>query len=137
MATIEDVVLKITRKTKEKRAVVDVRYEIVFDAYDQASNQPYAEVCRVVGDDTIIGDPPSAGADDTLGFVTPMFFRSTQADGEKAISRHWTRTFHLADLNEDRGAEPNPDELRAVVSLTPVLPQTVSRESNLVKLRIS
>lgn len=93
-------------------------------------------MCRLIGDDTILGDTPAAGADDTLGFLTPLFFRNTRSDGQETLSRQWKRTFRIADLDEDRGPIPNPDEIRALVTLTPVPPAAASRESNVVKKRI-
>lgn len=136
MATIGEVVLKIRNKSGGKEAVVDVRYDVVFDTYDQSSNQVYAEVCRLMGDDTILGDPPAASTDDTLGFLTPLFFRNTRSDGQPSINRHWTKTFRLVDLDEDRGPIPNPDEIRALVTLSPIFPAATSRESNVVNKRI-
>jgi hypothetical protein len=135
MASIGPVKLNI-KKQSDTEFLVDVKYEILFDSYDVGSNQPYAEVCRLMGDDTGTGDPPDAGPDDTIGFLTPLFFRSTQADGSEKLERHWTKTFRKADLDEDRGPIPNPDEIKAVVTLTPVPPATVTAESDLVKKRI-
>lgn len=135
MASIGPVKLNI-KKQNDNEFLVDVKYEITFDSYDTHSNQPYAEVCKLVGDDTITGDPPAAGADDTLGFLTPLFFRSTQADGKEKLERHWSKTFRKADLDEDRGPIPNPDEIRAVVTLTPVAPSVATAESDVVKKRI-
>jgi hypothetical protein len=132
MASIGDVKLSIEDKGTTE-AVVNVRYEIRFDSYDQNSNQAYVEVCRIVGDDTGTGDPPAAGDDDTLGFMTPLFFRSTQANGKPSLKRQFTTTFRKTDLDEDRGTIPDPDEIRALVTLTPVAPSAVSRQSNLVE----
>lgn len=132
MATIGDVVLRITDQPDGKSAVVDVTYDITFDTYDQNSNQTYAEVCRLIGDDTIVGDPPAAGTDDTLGFLTPLFFRHTRSDGQPTLRREWTKKFRMADLDEDRGQIPNPDEIRALVSLEPIPPAASRRESNVV-----
>ena len=132
MATISDVVLKITNKPGGKEAEVEVSYDILFDSYDQHSDQVYAEVCRLMGDDTNTGDPPGAAPDDTLGFLTPLFFRNTRSGGQPKLSRNWTRTFRMADLDEDRGPIPNPDEIRALVTLSPIPPATTSRESNVV-----
>ncbi len=138
MASIGPVTLKVNLKGHE--ANVDVKYDIEFDQYDQMSNQAYAEVCRLVGVDTGVGDPPEAGDDDILGFLTPLFFRNTRANGSPSVSRHFQKTFSKADLDEDRGPIPNPDELRAVVTLAPVaptVPTSASRESNLVKKNIT
>lgn len=132
MASIGPVELKVRLKGDE--ALVDVIYEVTFDSFDQHSNQAYVEVCRLIGDDTATGDPP--GLDQTLGFVTPLFVTGTAANGQTTLKREWKKTFRKTDLDEDRGTVPNPDEIRAVVSLTPVQPAAASRESNLVTKRI-
>ncbi len=132
MATIGPVELKVRLKGND--AFVDVSYPITFDSYDQHSNQPYVEVCRLIGDDTATGDPP--GADHTLGFVTPLFVTETASNGEASLVRAWSKTFRKTDLDEDRGPVPNPDEIRAVVTLTPVQPAAAAAESNLVTKRI-
>ncbi len=132
MASIGPVELKV--RLKGDAALVDVTYEITFDSYDQHANQAYVEVCRLIGDDTATGDPP--GPDQPLGFVTPLFLTGTASDGKPTLQRSWSKTFHRADLDEDRGPVPNPDELRAVVSLTPVQPAGITRESNLVTKNI-
>lgn len=132
MASIGPVELKVRLKGDE--ALVDVTYEVTFDSFDQHSNQAYVEVCRLIGDDTATGDPP--GPDQTIGFVTPLFVTGTAANGQPTLKREWKKTFRKTDLDEDRGTVPNPDEIRAVVSLTPVQPAAASRESNLVTKRI-
>ncbi len=138
MAKIGPITLKLDRKGKE--TTVDVSYEITFDKQDQDAKQVYSEMCRLIGDDTDVGDPPEAGGDDTLGFLTPIFNEDTAAKGKPKLERHFTKTFRTADLDEDRGEIPNPDEFRARVTLTP-LPrgsgQPIERESALVKRKIS
>jgi hypothetical protein len=128
MATIGPVKLNID--IQGNRATVEVAYDINFDSYDQNSNQPYVEVCRLMGDDTNVGDTPEAGADDVLGFVTPIFLRSTASNGQPKLSRRWAKTFPTGDLDEDRGNVPNPDEFFARVTLTPVAPATATAVSN-------
>ncbi len=132
MASIGPVELKV--RMKGEQANVEVAYQITFDSYDQHADQAYVEVCRLIGDDTATGDPP--GPDQTLGFLTPLFVTNTRSDGQPTLQRDWKKAFRKADLNEDRGTVPNPDELRAVVTLTPVQPAAVSRESNLVTKNI-
>ncbi len=127
MATIGPVKLNID--IQGNQATVEVAYDITFDSYDQNSNQHYVEVCRLMGDDTNVGDTGEAGADDPLGFVTPIFLRSTASNGQPKLSRRWTKTFPKGDLDEDRGNVPNPDEFFARVTLTPVAPATVSKDS--------
>lgn len=134
MATVGNVKLKID--IAGNQANVDVTYDITFDSYDQKSNQRYVEACRLMGDDTNVGDPPDAGADDPLGFLTPLFFRNTQSDGKPKLSRHFTKTFPKGDLDEDRGNVPNPDEFYAQVTLTPVAPAPATAVSNPVTKQI-
>ncbi len=137
MATIGPIKLKIEIKGTE--ATVDVTYDINFDQHDQQSQQAYREECRLIGDDSKVGDPPAAGGDDTLGFLTPPFFDDTKAGKSARLSRHWTKTIRKGDLDEDRGAFSDADELRATVTLRPVPPapgKPVHRESNLVKKNI-
>ena len=136
MATIGPVTLNVA--IKGKSANVDVTYTITWSATDQKSNQTYFEECRLMGDDTGVGDPASAGPDDTLGFLTPLFNNHTRSDGKPTLERHFTKKFRTAQLDEDRGSVPNPDELRARVVLkkTTGTAKPVTRESNLVKKTI-
>jgi hypothetical protein len=134
MASIGPVKLQIT--LQELKAEVDVTYDISFDEYDQKTDQVYVEVCKLIGDDTGTGDELDAGPDDVIGYLTPLFFRNTRANGARTLARHFTKVFRTADLNEDRGTVSNPDEIRALVTLTPVMPSAVKRESNLVTAEI-
>jgi hypothetical protein len=137
MAKIGPVKLKID--VQGAQATLDVAYDIEFSAHDRQSQQAYKEECRLIGDDTNVGDPPAAGGDDTLGFLTPPFFDDTKAGDSPTLARHWTKTVRKNDLDEDRGAFSDSDELRARVTLTPVPPATgkaVHRESNLVRKNI-
>ena len=137
MAKISPIKLKLDVKGAE--TTVDVSYEITFDKKDQDAKQKYEEMCRLMGDDTDTGDPPAAGGDDTLGFLTPMFTTDTAAKGKDRVARHFTKKFRTADLDEDRAQIPNPDEFRALVTLTP-LPRgsgaAIKRESPVVKRKI-
>jgi hypothetical protein len=139
MAKIGTVKMKIDMEGAE--ATVDVDYTITFDGEDQESGHTYKEEVRLIGDDTHANDPADlAGPDDVLGFLTPIFNNKTKFEGEAKVERHLTKTFRRSDLDEDRTFVPNPDELRARVTLTPVPPtagQVVSRESAMAKRKIS
>ncbi|MCA1684007.1 MAG: right-handed parallel beta-helix repeat-containing protein, partial [Actinobacteria bacterium] len=105
---------------QDGEALVHVMYDINFSEVDVQSNQVYSEECRLIGVDVGVDDPPAAGADDTLGFLTPLFNDNTTPEGGSAtLSRHFTKTFRRATVDEDKGSIPNPDELRARVTLTP------------------
>ena len=60
-----------------------------------------------------------------------MFFPlgGLRSNGQATTSRTLTKTIGWADLNEDDNGGNVDDEIRAVVTLTPVLPVTTSRES--------
>jgi hypothetical protein len=118
-------------------ATVNVHVDVAFNSYDVNSNQQYKMVCRLVGDDTPEGNP-----DDSVrnGSLTPAISlpglppidlgQLIQADGLTTKSFTFTKTLAKADLDEDQAPEPNPDEIQAEVTLTPLLPQTVTRQSN-------
>ena len=118
-------------------ATVNVDVDVLFDSYDVHSNQRYKMVCRLVGDDTPEGNPDEAIRN---GSLTPVLNippfppidlgQVIQADGLTTKSFTFTKTLAKADLDEDQAPEPNPDEIQAEVTLTPILPQTVTRQSN-------
>lgn len=134
--------IQVVNNGPNLEAKIEVEYDIVFNSFDQNSNQPYAESCRLIGDDTGIL-PPEDGVDDQIpgGTLFPIFpippFNQVASNGAASVHRVRTKTLPLNNLNEDQGAIPNPDELRAVVTLTPVVPVAVSRESSQVALNIA
>ena len=55
------------------------------------------------------------------------------------MSRRHQKSFRALDLNEDLGSIPNPDEIRALVTLTPAPPskrKPTQRQSPMVKLKM-
>lgn len=131
--------VKLAIDVKGAKANVDVTYDIMFSATDQKKKQAYEEECRLIGDDTNPDDPPEAGGDDTLGFMTPLFNKAVAADNKATVSRHIKKSFRTEDLDEDRGTIPNPDEIRALVTLRPAAPaqgKAVRRQSPMVKLKL-
>ena len=136
MASIGSV--KFTVDIQAGKATVNVSYTVTYNAQDKKTKQLYKETCRLIGDDTHAGDPAGSAPDDTLGFMTPLFFKS-QFSGAAAETREFTKTFIAGDLDEDRGLNPDPDELRARVDLVPVPPtkaKPTTRESKMVKLKV-
>ena len=126
MAFIGLVTLNIVRDVAN--ADITVTYSLTGSAFDVASGQPYTEVCRLIGDDTGIV-PPEDNTDDAIpnGVLTP-FFSSVVFPNTTPLNRVRTRTIPLANLNEDVGT----DEIRAVVTLTPIPASATTRESNQV-----
>ena len=132
--------VKLNLKIKGEKATVDVTYDILFSQTDIKKKQTYEEECRIIGDDTHRGDPAQAGGDDTLEFLSPLFAKPVKPKGEaETVSRRHKKTFRALDLNEDQGSIPNPDEVRALVTLRPTAPATgkpVQRQSPMVKLKM-
>lgn len=131
--------VKLTVKITGEDATADVTYDILFSKTDQKKQQTYEEECRLIGDDTHAADPPAAGGDDTLEFLTPLFNKDVKAGTDATLSRQHKKTFRALDLNEDLNTIPNPDEIRALVTLRPVAPATgkaVRRESPMLKLKL-
>jgi hypothetical protein len=138
MATIGPV--KLALKVKGDTATVDVTYDIKFSATDMKNKQAYEEECRIIGDDTNPADAAAAaGGDDTLEFVTPLFNKDVKPGKTDTVSRRHKKSFRALDLDEDRGDIPNPDEIRALVTLRPAPPskrQPTQRQSPMVKLKM-
>ncbi len=131
--------IKLTVKITGDTATADVTYNILFSKTDVKKQQAYEEECRLIGDDTNANDPPAAGGDDTLEFMTPMFNKDVTPGASETSARHFTKSFRALDLNEDMNAIPNPDEIRALVTLRPAPPaagKAVRRESPMVKLKL-
>ena len=135
MARIGTVQLDL--KIKGDTANVDVKYDILWSQTDIKKKQAYEEECRLIGDDTHIADPPEAGGDDTLEFLTPMFNKEVKPGKNPTVSRRHKKSFRALDLDEDRGSIPNPDEIRALVTLRPVpTGKPVQRQSPTIKLKM-
>ena len=131
--------MKLDLKVKGEKATVEVTYDILFSQTDIKKKQAYEEECRLIGDDTHRADPPAAGGDDTLEFLSPLFNKAVKPGKTETVSRRHKKTFRALDLNEDTGSIPNPDEVRALVTLRPAAPATgkpVQRQSPMVKLRM-
>jgi len=154
MASITNLTLDVEVVNDGANLVANVTaaYTIGFSDYDVSSNQPYREACKLIGDDTGI-TPAEDGVDDAIAngqlfpqllFPSPVpfplpipLFNTVQSNGQASIDRVHTKTISLSNLDEDQAPVPNPDEIRAQVSLTPVLPVAVIRESAQFALNVS
>ena len=130
--------VKLAIKIKGDTATADVTYDILFSKTDIKKQTAYEEEVRLIGDDTHAGDPPEAGGDETLEFMSPLFNKDVKAGTKETLTRKHKKSFRALDLNEDMNAIPNPDEIRALVTIRPAnAPQRMSRrESPMVKLRL-
>lgn len=152
MATVSDLTLQIdvVNNGATLEANVVVEYDVDFSSYDQNSNQPYTEVCRLKGDDSGIV-PAEDGTDDVIpnGQLFPLqlfpvpgqplpliLFPQTASNGATSVHRVREKTLDLSNLNEDQVGAIR-DEIRAEVTLSPVAPVAVTRESAQVVLDIA
>jgi hypothetical protein len=125
MATIGPVTLSILRETATS-VMVEVAYTITGNIPDRTTNQKYLELCRLIGDDT-----PGDGTDDLIpnGVLRESVVEFSTANFE--FSRALQIFLPASALDEDSGGPvPDTDEIRAVVTLTPVVPKIATRESN-------
>ena len=144
MATLSTPVLKITGSPTPGDSIVTVEYDVTFNKFDVAADQPYSESVKLIGDDTGTGDGAGAGGDDALTTLVPSIIflpsiirASDLVPPATTLHRTVTRTISNTVLDEDKPPVPNPDEIRAVVTLTPVAPVAVGpRESNQVALTL-
>src|SRR4051794_38572227 len=115
MATATNLTLTIdvVNNGPDLQAVVTAEYDVAFSGFDQSSNQPYLEACRLIGKDA----PPEDGTDDAIpgGQLFPVLifpplpiapvpvpFPSNQiaSDGRPSVHRKFTKTLPLSALNE-------------------------------------
>src|SRR5262249_28893635 len=108
---------------------VNVSYQLAGDAVDVALQQPYREICQLIGDDT-----PGDGTDDILlTLVDTTTFFPDPATSNPVLQRSINRVLPLSALDEDSdGPFIEEDEIRAKVTLIALVPNF--RESNLVRV---
>jgi hypothetical protein len=151
MASVSNLTLDVEVVNDGANLVANVTasYRLNWSSYDINSNQPYREVCKLIGDDSGI-TPAEDGTDDNITngqlfpqllfptfpaapgpVISPLvpLFNTVAAEGQPFLDRVHTKTINLSNLDEDQAPVANPDEIRAQVSLTPVLPAAVTRES--------
>lgn len=129
MATATITNFTITKNVSN--ADILLEWTVNYDTFDQLTNLGYEESWKLIGDDTSSDGDDGAPGDDAVGvrrhFTSPQ---SSNGQASRARSQNWTVAW--SSLNEDNAlgsALDNDDEIRAVVTLEPLLPVTQSRES--------
>ena len=134
---------RITRLTLDPidvvvaNATVDVHVDVTYSRSDKDANTPYKMVCTLLGDDDG-GEFGEAAADDVIpnGTLTPLGGQTIRADGLDVQTFDFNKTLALEDLNEDLLGGANPDEIKAHVTLTPVVARATEADSNIRSLTI-
>jgi hypothetical protein len=107
-------------------------YRITFDDYDKVTNLGWIEAWRYIEDDTGF-DLDLDAPDDQIG-LGQRVIQPVRANGRDYIDRVRTRELAWADLNLDSDTWGGNEELRGEVTLTPVLPEKVVVESDVVEI---
>jgi hypothetical protein len=144
MAIIRNVKLKIVGSPTPGKSTATVTYDVDFDGFDVAADQPYRESITLFGVDRY-----SQGEDGTNDALTAIltanpdhpwpFVARARAIVPPAtmLPRSYSREIYNSTLNEDKAGVPDPDEIQAVVELTPLSPKPVSASSDVVSITIS
>lgn len=113
-------------------ATVDVHFTINYSRSDQDANTPYRMVCTLLGDDPG-GEFGEDAVDDVIsnGTLTPAGGQVIRSDGLETQQFDLHTTLALSDLDEDLIGSADPDDIKARVTLTPILPSASSAESNI------
>jgi hypothetical protein len=118
---------KFTITKDVANAEIDFEYTIKWSDFDKLTNLQYQETWKLIGDDTgQDGDDTHAG-DDSIN-TGPIEIAFVSPNGASSTKRTKSKTIAYSNLDEDSG----DDEIRAVVSLSPLLPSAVSKESDVV-----
>jgi hypothetical protein len=131
MPTITNPTLSVVKDVAN--AEITFAFDIEWTAFEQATDLEFDEAWKLTGDDTgQDGDNLPIG-DDAIGLGLMPLIR-VSSNGQAVTHRVKTKTIAFSTLNEDTSAVDPDDEIRAVVTLTPLLPVATSRESNLVSV---
>jgi hypothetical protein len=127
--------VEITDFTVEKdiaNATLTLSYRITFDDYDKVTNMGWEEGWRYIEDDTGF-DQDLDAPDDQIGFRQKVI-QPLRANGRDYVDRVRTRELAWADLNLDSDTWGGNEEMRGEVTLTPLLPEKVVVESDVVEI---
>ena len=118
-------------------ATVDVHVVVTYSRSDKDANTPYRLVATLLGDDPG-GEFGEDAVDDVIpnGTLTPAGGQIIRADGLDEQQLDFNTTLALEDLNEDFLGGSNPDDIKAHVTLTPIVANASSADSNIQRLTI-
>ena len=118
-------------------AIVDVHVDVSYSRSDKDANTPYRMVCRLLGHDAVPEGLEDDVDDAIPGTLTPDGGQIIRADGLNLQTVDLNATVSLDKLDEDFLTLSNPDEIKAHVELTPILPKATEAESNVRRLTIN
>lgn len=118
-------------------ANVEVHFQVSYSRSDQDANTPWRLVCTLVGHDPG-GEFGEDADDDALAnaVLTPAGGQVIRSDGQTQQQFDLAATIALADLDEDFLGGANPDDIKAKVTLTSIIPHEQTAESNVQRLTV-
>ena len=128
MPTISNLTLSLVKDVANMD--VTFEYDIEWDPFDQATDIEFDESWKLIGDDTNQDGDNLPVGDDPISLGLMPIVR-VSSNGNAVTHRTKTRTIAFSNLDEDTGVNED-DEIRAVVTLRPLLPVATSRESSMV-----
>ena len=128
MASVSKVRLQIFENAGS--ALVQVGYTVTATNEDSLSGQAYRELVQLVGDDS---GPGEDGRSELIAGGTMWDGTVSFTTSEVAFVRAREVTLPSSTLDEDPGPVIREDEIRARVTLIPLPPASLSRDSNLVR----
>jgi hypothetical protein len=130
MVSISNVVLEIFEGPPTLpvgNARIRASYTISATGHDAEHEQAYREVVQLVGDDRGEGGTAELIPAEPLSDGVVVFTTS-----HVSFVRSWEKIYSSSVLDEDPGPAIREDEIRVMVTMTPIPPTPVTRESNLV-----
>ena len=131
MASISNVTLEIfegSPVSTPDSALIRVSYVITATHHDALHEQAYRELVQLIGDDRGEGGTAEPIPGGTIWDGVVVFTTS-----QVAFTNIREKTLPRSILDEDPGPVIKEDEIRALVTLIPIPPTLVSRESNLIR----
>jgi hypothetical protein len=125
MATIGPITLSIERSPRPGEVSIQVGYVVTASPHDIQSDQHYRETCILIGDD-------SGESNDVVIAEGTTYDQTTIFGGSfNTFQRAEQKFIPAAALNEDSDTPFQEDEIRAIVTLTPI---ATTRASNIVRV---
>jgi hypothetical protein len=128
MPTISNLTLSLVKDVANMD--ITFEYDIEWDPFDKLTDIDYEESWKLIGDDTNQDGDNLPVGDDPISLGLMPIVR-VSSNGNAVTHRTKTRTIAFSNFDEDTGVNED-DEIRAVVTLRPLLPVATSRESSMV-----
>lgn len=129
MPSIHNVTLSVVRDTANVDITID--YDLAWDSFDQATNQPYEETWEILGENDLVG--PWAIIDVRQPPLLGVAVRRVVLRADGTTEQHRQISFTVpVDVIDTHAERLDGQEVRAKVRLTPTPAPVVEAISNRV-----